>query len=280
MSAVLGLPFDQLQLFDFEDVRPEVETGAQAGVLPLWTESKAALIAAYLRRFVNITHHGTYVDGFAGPQHNLTMWSAGKVVAIDLLQHFFLCDRKPKQLAVLEQLSALNPGRDIRVVPGDFNQTVDVILNSGVIDDTEACFALLDQRTFECHWTTVAKLARHKRGTRKIEQFYFLANAWLDRALSRVSQQRARAWWGQGDWEVLHTLHGIERAVLVARRFREEFGYAYTSYWAIYERKRGRRVMYFMIHAADHERAPKLMGDAYREAVGRFIHAEEPELPF
>lgn len=277
---MLASPFNQPPLLDFEDLPPELDTGANAGALPLWTESKAALIAGYLRRFVNVTHHGTYIDGFAGPQHDRAMCSAGRVVAIDLLQHFFLCERKPMQIAALEELRTLNPGRDIRVLPGDFNQKVDEILKSGVINDTEACFALLDQRTFECHWTTVAKLANHKHGARKIEQFYFLANAWLDRALSRVSEQRARAWWGQGGWEVLHTLHGIERAVLVARRFREEFGYSFTTYWAIYERKRGRRVMYFMIHAADHERAPKLMGDAYRDAVGRPTPTEEPELPF
>ena len=32
---------------------------------PLWTQNKARLIQAYLRLFVYITRHGTYIDGFA-----------------------------------------------------------------------------------------------------------------------------------------------------------------------------------------------------------------------
>ena len=35
---------------------------------PLWTENKARLIERYLYYFVLITKHGTYIDGFAGPQ--------------------------------------------------------------------------------------------------------------------------------------------------------------------------------------------------------------------
>jgi len=34
----------------------------------LWTENKAQLIERYLLYFVYITKHGTYIDGFAGPQ--------------------------------------------------------------------------------------------------------------------------------------------------------------------------------------------------------------------
>ncbi len=45
---------------------------------PIWTEHKATLIARYLRYFVFITHHGTYIDGFAGPQQDESpdMWAA------------------------------------------------------------------------------------------------------------------------------------------------------------------------------------------------------------
>lgn len=36
---------------------------------PIWTENKARLIERYLYYFVLITKHGTYIDGFAGPQY-------------------------------------------------------------------------------------------------------------------------------------------------------------------------------------------------------------------
>ncbi|MCI0628905.1 MAG: hypothetical protein L0387_45880 [Acidobacteria bacterium] len=35
---------------------------------PLWTQNKAKLIERYLYYFVMVTKHGTYIDGFAGPQ--------------------------------------------------------------------------------------------------------------------------------------------------------------------------------------------------------------------
>ncbi len=35
---------------------------------PVWTRNKARLVQRYLRYFVFITRHGTYIDGFAGPQ--------------------------------------------------------------------------------------------------------------------------------------------------------------------------------------------------------------------
>jgi hypothetical protein len=34
---------------------------------PVWTENKAQFIMRYLRYFVYITKHGTYIDGFSGP---------------------------------------------------------------------------------------------------------------------------------------------------------------------------------------------------------------------
>lgn len=272
--------FEQLGLYEVAEAPAAKPTDAHAGTLPLWTESKAALIAGYLLRFVQVTHHGTYIDGFAGPQHDASMWSAKRVVDIELLQHFYLCDRKPAQIAALEQLRDERADRDIQVVPGDFNVTIAAILANGLVTDKEACFALLDQRTFECKWSTVEKLANQKAGPHKIEQFYFLANYWLPRALSKVSEARAGAWWGREDWRDLETMHGTARASLVAKRLRDDLGYAYATSWPIFDRRHGRRTMYYMIHASDHERAPKLMGDAYREAVGPLGPGVEVDLPF
>ena len=35
----------------------------------VWTTTKAQFIARYLKYFVFVTHHGTYLDAFAGPQN-------------------------------------------------------------------------------------------------------------------------------------------------------------------------------------------------------------------
>src|SRR5271168_1463509 len=49
---------------------------------PLWTQNKARLIQAYLQLFEYITHHGTYIDGFAAPQEydHPDMWAAKLVL--------------------------------------------------------------------------------------------------------------------------------------------------------------------------------------------------------
>ena len=63
---------------------------------PVWTEKKAQLIERYLYYFVLITKHGTYIDGFAGPQQpdRPEMWAAKLVVENEpkRLNHFYLFD--------------------------------------------------------------------------------------------------------------------------------------------------------------------------------------------
>src|SRR5213078_3799112 len=59
-----------------------VEIGALPS--PIWTETKAQLIANYLRLFLIITKHGVYIDGFAGPQNkpNPESWAAKLVLEL------------------------------------------------------------------------------------------------------------------------------------------------------------------------------------------------------
>jgi hypothetical protein len=44
----------------------------------MWTAHKARFIERYLYYFVQVTKHGTYIDGFAGPQQpdDADMWTA------------------------------------------------------------------------------------------------------------------------------------------------------------------------------------------------------------
>jgi hypothetical protein len=49
----------------------------------------------------------------------------------------------------------------------------------------------------------------------------------------------------------------------------KDLGYRYAHAWPIFEKKGGRRVMYYMVHATDHDEAPKLMTRAYRGATGQ-----------
>lgn len=273
-----------------DDLFPDLPKPADVGMAlrfaavrnPVWSQHKANLIDLYLHYFVLVTRHGAYIDGFAGPQYpeHPEAWSAKKVIERRprLLQKLFLCELDAGKIESLEQLrlaqppqAGKEPKRTCRVLPGDFNQVVDGILENGGIRQKEATFALLDQRTFECHWATVEKLARYKQaGNRKIEIFYFWGSKWLQRSLSGISANAAKidAWWGGTEWQWLEKSPQRESAILVARRFQEELGYAYAVPFPIYEREKGQgSIMYYMIHATDHPAAPGLMWRAYRNAV-------------
>jgi three-Cys-motif partner protein len=249
---------------------------------PIWTENKARLIERYLYYFVLITKHGTYIDGFAGPQEpeKHEMWAAKLVLESEprWLKHFYLFDDNKKQAEHLKLLKAEQPDRDktgrkiyrdINVFEGDFNALIHDVLGSGCIKDTEATFCLLDQRTFECHWSTLEALARYKKlGSNKVELFYFLAVGWLGRALAAVQNKTIlRNWWGRDDWDQLLPINEQQRAEIFAERFKKELGYKSVKPWPIFERQGGGRIMYYMIHATDHLVAPSLMARAYDRAV-------------
>lgn len=256
---------------------------------PIWTEHKAKLVERYLYYFVLITRHGIYIDGFAGPQEidNSETWAANLVVKSrpTLLTKFFLCEKNRHGVTALRKLkrdadqesSELGIKREVRIFPGDFNRNIDAVLLTENLPQSRATFALLDQRTFECHWSTVRKLAMYKTSPyNKIEMFYFLATGWLHRSLSgiRRNPQKVTAWFGSSAWHQLKHASRDEVRDLFTERCRTELGYKHVHAWPIYDRKEAGGVMYHMIHATDHDEAPKLMARAYSRALKR---REKPE---
>ena len=248
----------------------------------LWTENKARLISEYLRYFVYITKHGVYIDGFAGPQYSdqSASWAAKLVLANEpkWLRKFYLCDNDPRQYALLESLRISQPevrNRVVHVKQVDFNSYVGVLLEESGIRETTATFCLLDQRTFECDWGTVKKIASHKCET-KIEIFYFIPTGWLGRSISALSSPETRMlrWWGRCDWPTLVTLRGTEVAQGCRERFLHELEYRYADLWPIYESHFGKRIMYYMLHASDHDEAPRQMHRAYKNITRRSIPIE------
>lgn len=284
----------QTRLFEFGDP-PVQRSVVKLRPLrnPIWTENKARLIERYLYYFVLITKHGTYLDGFAGPQYldRPDAWAARLVLEMEpkWLRRFFLCDSGTAQYAALEMLKDQQPARkprepkrEIRLYHADFNEAVEQILIEGKITGKEATFCLIDQRTFECKWATLQQLSQHKaNGHNKIELFYFLAASWLPRALAAQKDQSVVAdWWGRDDWRSVREMKDHERAELVSERFRNELGYHSSLAWPIRSREHGGRVHYHMIHASDHLEAPKLMHRAYHKAVTPKESPEQLGLPF
>jgi three-Cys-motif partner protein len=261
-------------LFDLpEEPPPEPEVAPIHE--PIWTENKAKLIERYLYYFVLITKHGTYIDGFAGPQEpdKPRMWAAKLVIESEprWFRNFFFFEKTTKGIKALRTLRDSQPSkpkRRVEVCPGDCNVEILRQLDADSVKKTEACFCLLDQRTFECQWETLIKLAKYKSSGKKIELFYFLPNHWFGRALTGLKKNKSaiKNWWGRDDWKILYELDGEQRKNLIVKRFKEELGYRSVKPWPIYGRKHGGAIMYYMVHATDHPLAPSLMSRAYRKA--------------
>lgn len=251
---------------------------------PIWTGCKAKLIERYLFYFVQITYHGTYIDAFAGPQEpeHPDMWSAKLVIESSprWLKNFFLFELDPSQVKLLREMcnsqpppikEKKEPKRKIEIYEGDFNQNVGKMLTENPIRDKEATFCLLDQRTFECDWASVTAIASHKKGGHKIELFYFFPEGWINRSIAALKigkEEKLQKWWGNANWPDLLEKQGAMRAQYVSNRFKSELNYKHVYPFPIYEKKdEGGRVMYYMIHASDHDEAPALMSRAYGKAL-------------
>lgn len=262
--------------------------------IPIATEHKAKLIQRYLKYFCYVTYHGTYIDGFAGPQRltNPEICSARLVLeqTPKRLKNFYLYDVEKNSVAELEKIKKTCLAQDlidkakrkIEVKRGDCNLLIPELLNSGLINKKEATFCLLDQRTFECHWSTVEALAKYEKSQYKIELFYFLAEGWLDRAFVATTKsiEKIEKWWGNENWTILKERKAKYRAKILCDRFSAELGYKFVKAHPIYFDQNRDRIQYFMIHATDHPAAPKLMKRAYRQAVRPDETPEQLELMF
>jgi len=254
----------------------------------IWTEQKAKLISRYLHFFVLITKHGTYIDGFSGPQYEdkQDAWTAKLVLENEprWLKSFFFCEIAKTKLSAIRELveaQPKKPKRHIEVLDIDFNKSIEAILSSPKISERVATFCLLDQHTFECDWKTVVALAKAK-SSEKIELMYFVPTGWFERAVSGLkNKSRMRHWWGRDDWAQLTKMNKDERALAFCDRFKKELGYKYATHWPIFSREGGAgRIMYHLIHATDHREAPYLMGRAYRTATKALPPQKQLEMEF
>lgn len=280
-NCTIGLFGDEFSLPSIKDGIVELTfKSSKHDGYPVWSENKSKLIQNYVKYFLMVTKHGTYIDGFSGPQveeYNDESWSAKRVLEIQpaWMRRFILCEMDPRQVELLRRLEQsrrdLGDKRKIEIHEGDFNTSINKILVPGSIREKEATFCLLDQRTFECKWDSVRKLAAYKQSGTKIELFYFLAVGWLARSIAALKDdQKLRDWWGRDDVDLPRTTtNSAELAKLFSHRFKHELGYSTAAAWPIYERSDSGlgKVMYYMIHATDHQEAPKLMNRAYKAAT-------------
>ncbi|WP_370342495.1 three-Cys-motif partner protein TcmP [Pararhodobacter marinus] len=280
-----GVLKGQIELFDSEDLgtrkaEPSFRlTGGnvpQTGILkpPDQTNAKSKLIAEYIRLFQQVTRGGLYIDGFAAPQSRSheESWTARRVLEIEpkRLRGFWLCDIEEGGYKQLEKLRAQHHrvprSRRVRALKGDFNDLVKGILKTPTMRRNTAVFALLDQRTAECHWDTVRAIAA-REGRTKIEILYFIGTGWLHRSLTQSKTPKRllelQKWWGSDEWSSLTQLTQLEMVTRIAARFTDELNYKFVKSYPITQEERGNKVAFHLVHASDHPEAPKLMDRAF-----------------
>src|SRR3990172_11924738 len=95
---------EQPALFELPE-KPPVEVRVEQLRYPVWTENKALLIQRYLYYFVLVTKHGTYVDGFAGPQEpgKPGLWAARLVLESRprWLRHLVFVEKNKRKVKLL-----------------------------------------------------------------------------------------------------------------------------------------------------------------------------------
>jgi hypothetical protein len=85
---------------------------------------------------------------------------------------------------------------------------------------------------------------------------------------------------GGDDWVKLRGMKPYPRAQLFCDRFRKELNYTWAYYWPIFKRGMSDQIMYFMIHATDHEDAPNLMNRPYNTVLDVGEEFEQLKLDF
>ena len=251
----------------------------------LWTEQKSTLVCEYLHLFLLLAKSGVYLDLFAGPQREgySEDWTIKRVLERrttgPTFKYFAACDLSPEQVSRLRTLRNEhgNRGFTFKIYEGDANAKIDSMLSDAPISAKIPCFCLIDQRTLECDWKTIQKIAEFKQEGMKIEILYFLAEGWLNRSWKSRKDTRARIWWGRDDYLRFLDQRPVDRANELCDRFKEELAYEYAEPWAIYKHGSTGRTMYYLIHASDHGDARRLMSEAYVETprVGMNIATQD-----
>ncbi|QXJ22530.1 three-Cys-motif partner protein TcmP [Actinomadura graeca] len=258
-----------------------------------WTEQKLDILSDYLAGFSKASIRAkqtVYLDLFAGQAENVSrepsrhtiQGSPKRALAVDpplsVLRFFEL----PNNAQKLENsLRAAYPQRDLKVIPGDCNETIDDVLTELTPLNWAPTFAFLDQQSTEVEWPTLVKLARHKRQDKpKTELWLLCASGLIPRGLRIRGNldpgvvSRTNEMFGTDEW--FDALEATQNGILSGPQFEHEL--TNLMRWRMervlgYRKTRAFRVMntngrdiFEMIFATDHDAGDKIMKWSYEKA--------------
>lgn len=256
------------------------------------TFKKLSILQDYLKAYCNATKSaqpfGTYyIDLFAGcgkVEHRQTgeIRNGSPLIALELNPGFRRClfvESEPTACQSLQEyLDSYPPDVQARaqVFHGDCNAEIDDVLAQ--VPQTNPVFAFLDPYSHELWWTTVAKLADHKKAPRrKIELFIlFPYNMDLVRLLTRRAEVFFQNGWNQildrvmppgSSWEDIYKgrLSGMIDSGQLRRLFLAEYvdglkslNYKHVPPPRLIWSDNG-HPLYFLVFASDHPVGEKIM---------------------
>jgi len=263
-----------------------------------WTEVKLDALGDYLGAFCVAcslkARRTLYLDLFAGGPENASREegrffansSERALQAQPPFTRLVLCEMAPRTAAALEdRMREKHPGRDVKVLPGDCNETLTGYL-AGLGRDSEwrwaPTFAFVDQFSAEIRWVTLAALSRFRFGVRKVELWMLFADSFIPRGAYEGEEQaefpeyleRVDAMFGTPQWREIRQgrLAGLLephefRAELVnLMRWRLENVLGYSTTIALKFPRSDGQGLYTMIFATDSGVGDKIMRHVFKGA--------------
>lgn len=265
-----------------------------------WTRNKLQILADYLPRFNSASQRSEqriYLDLMAGEPDNVERhtdieFDGSPTVALKADPGFTIL-RFGELGAKADKLSAALsdrfPGDNrYRVIRGDCNETVHVVLTELHEFRWAPTFAFLDQQAAEIHWSTIEKVAlfRQNKNGWKTELWILMSPAMIARGVrgtnSDAFKQHVSHLYGGDDW--LRIMQALRSRRITAEQYRQEMvnlmrfqlettlGYRFTHRIPM-TMSTNKMTIFDMVFATDHEAGDRIMRHLYNLAAQR-----EPEM--
>lgn len=275
-----------------------------------WTEGKLDILARYLDRFTTTTKNKAdariYLDAFAGEGHGISRTTKAQFegsarIGLNVSDppfdrcYFF---ELPEKAAELErELTCDFPSRDLRIVPGNCNNTIPDTLAELRRDNLgwAPTFAFLDPDGMELSWETIKALAAHKRlrqppSKTKVELWSLFPSSGLlrnlaldDRRLLAGHVAKATSLFGSDAWKQIYEarkarqIDGQEARDRYVNlyRWQLEHDLDYRRAHPIEVKNSRGQPIYHLIFASDSEAGDRIMSHLYGDALTRWPQMQE-----
>lgn len=259
-----------------------------------WTLNKLAILEDYLPAFNKASAKSptrVYIDLMAGESENIergtgTSFDGSPRIAVGAepgFTHLAFIEINPaKARSLREDLASSFPGDSrYQVYEGDCNLTIDQVLTNLDSYRWSPTFAFVDQQAAEINWSTLAKLAAFRKGSRKSELWVLMSPAMIIKGITGTNgdayAKRVDRLYGDTAWRDIWKAwesknldpEGFRSEMVNLFRWRLEHDLGYQVTARIPMRMQNNVPLYDMVFATDHFVGDKIMTSLYKAAAER-----------